>query len=763
MRLRHRTVLSGLIVSLALFGLALPAAAAPGPNVWVADAADRVFSSSPRPANPASSVELNAARGEQEAAQIAVRAPAGRDLSMVNVSASPLIGPGGALSGSSVRVRREYDHPNISKVSGDVQQPPNGGNDYYDALVDNTPSRVAANTTQPFYLSVRVPQTQRPGVYRGQVVVTTEAGIRLVPVSLRVYPVTLPPTNQQRFQMNNWFTSAGWDYSGTEKAIPLQYGVPMYSPGWWRVIRNIARNMAAHRNNVIYADFQALLIPRTKIDAAGNYHFDWSIFDRFIQTFIDAGALGSIYTPHLLEPNASGTPNLEILKNVNGTIQRVLATPDTAETNAYLDTLLPALRAHLDERGWTKRFIMSAVDEPSKAGETQAANWFYTKYRQYFPEGNYSTNEAHNHQSPGIDPNLTTVTPVVNLYEHNIGYYQDRRISGNQLWLYTAIGPQGEQMNRFISYHLDKTRLLPWLAWKVGAKGYLHWGWNYWYDSQQPPYTKIDTFTAKQTGDNYLVRPDVQRLDVYDSLRSEAQLDGIEDYELLSQLAERDPLGAREISQRLINDTRSYTREGSKVVAGHKAQLEALSNGTTTPGANFSDSFTKDDSNWVHTMGSWQSGNGRYAQTDSSASNAVSAIREHAWADASVDTSVRIGADRAGTAPGSWAGIVLRNSNATDTESGYLLGIRPDGEVFLYRAGKTLATGHIPNFTPGSELPLHATIQGSTITLSTGAQRTQVLRYTDQQHGFQSGQIALASNELAASFGPIGISANNEY
>ncbi|WP_020497409.1 DUF4091 domain-containing protein [Sciscionella marina] len=742
-----------LAVILGTLGFTAPAGAAAnsGPAVWTKDSADRVFSSSPEPAGATRSVSLDAARGEQEAAQIAVRAPAYRDLNFVHVTTGLLAGSRGIIPPSAVQLRKEYNHPHIQKIGGDIQQPPDGGNSYYDALVDNNPGRVAANSTQPYYFSVRVPEDQPPGVYRGQIIVLTEAGARVLPVSLRVYDVTLPPANEQHFQMNNWFTSAGWDYKGTVEAIPLQYGVQMYDPRWWQVIQNIARNMAEHRNNVIYTDFQALLIPATTIDDNGIYHFDWSVFDRFVQTFIDAGALEYIYTPTLLEPNSTGGSDLEMLKKVNGKTKRVLVPPGSQESNTYLDMLLPALRAHLDEKGWTKRFTMSAVDEPSQPSQATAANWFYQKYRNYFPDGNYSTNEAHNHQMPGIDPNLTTVTPVINLYEQNISYYQDLRISGTKLWLYTAIGPQGDEMNRFISYHLDKTRLIPWLIWKVGGIGYLHWGWNYWYQSQNPPWEKINTFDAPQTGDNYLVRPDVKRLGIYDSLRSETQLDGVEDYELLSKLAENSPLTARSISQRVIDSITAYTRDGNRVVDAHKALLEALDKGQGDASEPFQDSFTGGDTAWTHTVGNWSAANGQYTQSDPGAPDAVSAVRDRAWGDAEVRTTLSLGSG----GYTSWAGVILRNSNAAEVDTGYLVGVHPDGELFIERTGKTVASTRISDYRPGTKLPLRITIRGTEIGVHLGEKL--LLRYSDPQNGFTDGQIGLATNGTTATFGPVRI------
>jgi hypothetical protein len=81
--------------------------------------------------------------------------------------------------------------------------------------------------------------------------------------------------------------------------------------------------------------------------------------------------------------------------------------------------------------------------------------------------------------------------------------------------LYTCISPQGKYMNRFTSNYLDETRLLPWLTWKIGGDGYLHWGYNYWHDVFTAPYPPADTLNDAQTGDHWLVYPDKAAYDVY--------------------------------------------------------------------------------------------------------------------------------------------------------------------------------------------------------------------------------------------------------
>lgn len=630
MRTRRRRSLR-LLMCLALSLYAVPlsvlaasqAGAAGGPTVWILDATDRPFTSTTPPGWAPTGIELYAARNAYEAAQILVRS--GSAQTGVSVTAGALTGPGGAvIPAANITTRYEYNHPNIQKV-GNVQNPPDGGTAYYDALMDNTPQSVPANTTYAAYYQVHVPAGQVPGAYIGSATVNSSLGAVTVPVSVTVYSATIPPTSQSTFKMNNWFSSAGWDYAGTEASIPNAYGVQMYDANWWKVEANIAANMARHRNNVIYADAVALLIPDTTVDAAGRFTFGWSTFDRFVNLFVSAGAMQYLYTPTLLEPPAID-PNLDTLVPVNGVsgaVKHVLCRPNSApangcpDTNDWLNQLFPALKAHLDAKGWTNNFYMSALDEPTTTQQATAANWLYTLYEKYFP--NPRTNEAQLTTFTGNAAHLSTQTPLSSNYDANVALYQSYRISGKDLWLYSCILPQGSYMNRFTSNHLSGTRLLPWLTWKIGGEGYLHWGWNYWHDGFSEPYPAADTFNTPQTGDNWLVYPNKAAYGIYGSLRSEAQTAGLQDFELLQQLAAVKPQAARTLAETLITNPSAYDPSGWNVEGRHKQLLDELSAAAGDLALPFTDDFSGGDHFWTHTRGTWSTNGAQYAQSDASA------------------------------------------------------------------------------------------------------------------------------------------------
>jgi hypothetical protein len=92
------------------------------------------------------------------------------------------------------------------------------------------------------------------------------------------------------------------------------------------------------------------------------------------------------------------------------------------------------------------------------------------------------------------------------------------RHPGEQMWSYVCLSPQGNYPNRFLDYPSIRNRIIFWLSWSLGLKGFLHWGYNYWSKWQQvwvdvpispgstPPGYHVADRTAP-AGDPFLVYP----------------------------------------------------------------------------------------------------------------------------------------------------------------------------------------------------------------------------------------------------------------
>ena len=190
---------------------------------------------------------------------------------------------------------------------------------------------------------------------------------------MKVYAVTIPDTDESSFKMINWFSTAGTDFGALESAVPNQYDVELFDENWWRVMESFARDLAIHRNNVIFMDAEALLMPESTLlgsdsrkpyvtgtdgkMAAGKYLFDWKNFDRMVDLFQNAGAMQYIYLAgnSKVIRGADDQMQLYVLEDGgNGKLVRVLKpiyTDQAAQTvnpeaEEYLKTMFRALRSH---------------------------------------------------------------------------------------------------------------------------------------------------------------------------------------------------------------------------------------------------------------------------------------------------------------------------------------------------------------------------------------------------------------------------------
>jgi hypothetical protein len=209
-----------LLTGVAVAGGTVPkAAAARGgtPVAWIVPSTQRVRVS--LLANGHTGAWLDAARGETESFQVAVRARGG-PLTGTSVSVSPLRRAGGGeiprgafalYREHYVRVARHspawaggrlpwtwFPDALVPFVDPATGRPPRAGAHYRAA-----PFPVAAGRDQPVWVDVTVPRDAAPGVYRGTWTVTSNQGRRSGPVTLRVRDFALPvvPASGSRFQI----------------------------------------------------------------------------------------------------------------------------------------------------------------------------------------------------------------------------------------------------------------------------------------------------------------------------------------------------------------------------------------------------------------------------------------------------------------------------------------------------------------------------------------------------------------------------------
>ncbi|HEX8984905.1 MAG TPA: DUF4091 domain-containing protein, partial [Bryobacteraceae bacterium] len=353
-------------------------------------------------------------------------------------------------------------------------------------------------------------------------------------------------------------------------------GAPQGSDRWWQVVGNLARLLGRYHQSSMSADPVSMV----KVDFTGGQpRFDFSEYERFVSLFQKAGVDGSIEGANLLErERRPGAPiMLNAWVNENGRAVHKLVPYQDPEARGFLDAFLPALREMLARNGWTQKYLQGVLDEPHD-GEHEIFAEVAALVRKQLPGVRMI-------EPVGADQDLSFMKDV-DIWVPQLGSFDEKRLeemrqysaSGGELWFYTALTPVGAYPNRFIDFSLAKVRILHWMNYRFGFRGFLHWGGNYW-----GPEPLLDTQPVINEGrehlppgDAYIVYPDRERLTFYSSIRLEQMREGIEDYALLDMLAAKNRAAADALAKEAVGSFTDYVREAKPFRQIHRKLLDAL-------------------------------------------------------------------------------------------------------------------------------------------------------------------------------------------
>ncbi|NQU11480.1 DUF4091 domain-containing protein, partial [bacterium] len=147
---------------------------------------------------------------------------------------------------------------------------------------------------------------------------------------------------------------------------------------------------------------------------------------------------------------------------------------------------------------------------------------------------------------------------------------------GFPAWAYYCCGQRGRLLNRFLDTPLVKVRMSGWIFYRTQIKGFLQWGYNYWYQRQTrrliDPFTVTDALAWPNWayGDPFVVYPGPAG--PIDSLRWEVFSESLQDYALLqgAGIETDDPLLAE------VQDFFEFPRSEPWILERRRAVLERL-------------------------------------------------------------------------------------------------------------------------------------------------------------------------------------------
>ncbi|RKY04907.1 hypothetical protein DRP77_02560 [Candidatus Poribacteria bacterium] len=487
-------------------------------DLWAVDSLTRVFEET-SPEEGVGLISIKCAQNEYESAQLVITAK--RDLRRVRVRIGELRGPdGGVIPPESIRanfvgfIPLSRNTPNTPDYELERKAPCR----VPDPLLDLEEIDLEKGKSQPVWITVHVPKGTPPGTYEGRVEVICEEGRGELPVEVEVLPFELP--DERHLLVTNWFSVGN---------IAKAHGVKLWSDEFFEILSKYARLMAEHRQSVFLVPWSLVRVYKE----GDELSFDFSLFDRFVETFMEAGVEGRIEISHVAHPK-SGWGTEVVLSNVTA-IDRETGEKVSLPPEKGLGPLLSALQRHLEERGWLDKAMIHISDEPSVSNidSWKRASEFVARYAP-------KLRRIDAIEGTDFEGYLEVWVPKLNYFTTWRELFERARERGAELWFYTCCHPFGFFPNRFLDYPLVKTRVLHWINYAYDLKGFLHWGLNFWRDD---PFG--EPAPNLPPGDTHIVYPG--REGPLSSIRFDVMRDGIEDYEYLVLLESR----TREIIERL--------------------------------------------------------------------------------------------------------------------------------------------------------------------------------------------------------------------
>lgn len=404
-----------------------------------------------------------------------------------------------------------------------------------------------------FWISCRIPAGASPGLYPLAVRFTFENAYGYtnwtgaepwsVELPLRIDVKSLVIGKRSDFPATHWISADSiWEY----------YKIEPCGDRFWELAEAYIADMVEHNMNVIYtpifnARHELLERPaqllKVRRSGENRYEFDFGDVRKWVRLAVKHGAEYIEWTHFFTPAPTSGKYPQRIYERTGGKIGELLWPPETEAVSdtyrKFLEQFIPQFKAVLIEEGILDKSLFHCADEPD--GETQIAD--YRKARELLRElapwmkVMDAMSDVHFATEKLSDMPIPSITSA--------GAF---KAAGCPSWVYFCCGPRDRYLQRLLDTPLAKIRMAGWLFYALDAKGFLHWGHNYWFVFCTG--TPIDPFKDASTGawpgmpygDAFVVYPGPDG--PIDSVRWEVFAESLQDYALLQAagIKKDDPL-----------------------------------------------------------------------------------------------------------------------------------------------------------------------------------------------------------------------------
>ena len=356
---------------------------------------------------------------------------------------------------------------------------------------------------------------------------------------------------EQPIRCTNWFYC---------DSLADVYGVDVFSDRHFDIIESFVKTAASHGSNMILTPaftppLDTMVGKQRKTvqlvgvkQEKGVYSFDFSLFEKFVKICLENGIRYFEHSHFFTQWGAEHCPN--IMATVDGEYKRIFGWETEASSEEYINFLtayIKALVPAIEKLGIKDRIYFHISDEPS---ECHLDNYRYArkKLKEIMPDiKTIDAMSSYEFCEQGI-----VDIPVV----REISEDMEKFVNGcHEFWIYYTGGViNNGNSNRLITLSQARNRLLGVHMYVAGATGFLHWGYNYYYDVlTHGVFNPLSDpcFYFGSPGTSYLVYPSLDGKAI-PSQRLKVLREAIGDYTAFKMLEKK--LGREEVLS-LINKT----------------------------------------------------------------------------------------------------------------------------------------------------------------------------------------------------------------
>lgn len=376
---------------------------------------------------------------------------------------------------------------------------------------------VPARTTQGAWVRVWVPQQSLPGIYEGTVTVKDGDNVLgTLTLKVNVKNRTLPLPADWSFHLDLWqnpFAIARYYKVEPWSEAHLNYMRPymeMYRQAGGTVIT--ASIMHKPWNGQTYDYFESMITWMKKAD--GNWSFDYTIFDRWVEFMMSVGITQEINCYSMVPWKLS----FQYYDQATNSLKFIDMKPGDREYEEVWVALLKSFAAHLKEKGWFDITHISMDERPMPVMQETLK-----VIRKADPDFKVSLAGAlHEELSDELDDYCVALR-----MKYPEEMKEKRRAEGKITTFYTSC--EEPRPNTFTFNPPAECEWFSWYAAKENLDGYSRWALNSWVIEPL-----LDSrFYTWPGGDTYLIYPGART-----SMRFERLISGIQAFEKVRILKE---------------------------------------------------------------------------------------------------------------------------------------------------------------------------------------------------------------------------------